>query len=756
MPLKKVPTFNSPNMDTIKKIQEDLASKITTLQSIGLPGIKDIPVAIWNIVIGQFLLSPRQIAKKKLMIQGSKVQKGDNTSFNKPISEEDAQLIIYGKIYYKNGKLYDKDYDISAWSCWYKNDNYDDSHLSCIAQPTDEDFFPPIDDSSPLWQYAIELVKGIERDLGQLGIRLAEFIMSIPAIIATIVISLVALVSSLIILPIGAGIPPALTAVKSMITAIKEFQAKIAVFLPYMDILERLAMAISKFGQTIISQLQAVFAILAGILGTVTGVLDLLNSVTEALAAAEKILNDQQMEAEPVANDANLESGESTKLDAGPSGGGWNYNYQWTDDSGNVISTDRKATVSPEKTSNYTVKLTDKTTGETKTSDIKVKVRPAPETKTGDGGGTTITTTKAPSGGGTGPSGGDSTTSTSTTTIIPLTTTTTTAGSLTTTTTTTESQYCYGALYNWYVVDNIKGIAPVGWHVPTFADFNILTTQLGGYSVAGGHLKETGTLRWLSQSPGCDNSSGFSGKGSGYRILTESGAPAGFSNLLYGAYFWSSTPDSVGYAWVADLNYAVDNGGSSGTYQTKYGLSIRLVKDNSTNTGHMIDYDGNTYGTVKIGNQVWMSSNLYVTHYNNGDVIPEVTSFIAWTGLTTGALCAYNNNWNICSSTSTTTTTSITSTTTSTSTTTTTTTTWAYYYNIEAYDCDNCLFAPESLEVHSSISYTPGTGTYYPWIKPIVLLPKAIKIISIGGGGGDGDISTLTGPYASCVIACAS
>jgi len=57
------------------------------------------------------------------------------------------------------------------------------------------------------------------------------------------------------------------------------------------------------------------------------------------------------------------------------------------------------------------------------------------------------------------------------------------------------------------------------------------------------------------------------------------------------------------------------------------------------------DIDGNTYQTVKIGNQVWMAKNLKVTHYRNGDPIEHLTDNSTWAGLSTftGAYCAYSN-----------------------------------------------------------------------------------------------------------------
>jgi len=59
---------------------------------------------------------------------------------------------------------------------------------------------------------------------------------------------------------------------------------------------------------------------------------------------------------------------------------------------------------------------------------------------------------------------------------------------------------------------------------------------------------------------------------------------------------------------------------------------------------HMIDADGNAYSTVIIGTQEWMAENLRVTHYRNGDAIPNVTNTLSWYYLTTGARIYYNND----------------------------------------------------------------------------------------------------------------
>lgn len=58
----------------------------------------------------------------------------------------------------------------------------------------------------------------------------------------------------------------------------------------------------------------------------------------------------------------------------------------------------------------------------------------------------------------------------------------------------------------------------------------------------------------------------------------------------------------------------------------------------------LVDCEGNTYKTVKIGNQVWMAENLRVTKYRNGDAIPEITINALWASSSTGAYCWYAND----------------------------------------------------------------------------------------------------------------
>lgn len=67
-------------------------------------------------------------------------------------------------------------------------------------------------------------------------------------------------------------------------------------------------------------------------------------------------------------------------------------------------------------------------------------------------------------------------------------------------------------------------------------------------------------------------------------------------------------------------------------------------KTNTTSANTITDIDGNVYGTVVIGTQTWMTSELKVKHYRDGSPITNVTDDTAWGKLTTGAYCNFLNN----------------------------------------------------------------------------------------------------------------
>ena len=130
----------------------------------------------------------------------------------------------------------------------------------------------------------------------------------------------------------------------------------------------------------------------------------------------------------------------------------------------------------------------------------------------------------------------------------------------------------YGALYNWYTVNNGK-ICPTGWHVPSDAEWTILSTFLGGSNVAGGKMKAT--TGWSSPNTGATNESGFTGIPTGLRYYSG-GFDPDVSN--YGAW-WSSTWSNTSMSWYRVLSYDDSSLVRSDGAGRNAGFSIRCVKD---------------------------------------------------------------------------------------------------------------------------------------------------------------------------------
>lgn len=141
-----------------------------------------------------------------------------------------------------------------------------------------------------------------------------------------------------------------------------------------------------------------------------------------------------------------------------------------------------------------------------------------------------------------------------------------------------DNQRDYGILYNWYAVNDVRGLAPLGYHVPTDAEWTTLTTYLGGETVAGGKMKATGDLTtgdglWTSPNTDATNESGFTGLPGGFRNFIGA-----FNQIGNYNYFWSSLESSAANAWARYLYYYDGSLGKQILNKT-YGLSVRLIKD---------------------------------------------------------------------------------------------------------------------------------------------------------------------------------
>jgi uncharacterized protein (TIGR02145 family) len=144
----------------------------------------------------------------------------------------------------------------------------------------------------------------------------------------------------------------------------------------------------------------------------------------------------------------------------------------------------------------------------------------------------------------------------------------------------------YGALYNWYAVDNTHGLVTdginyqftsggiysMGWRVPSDIDFATLDTFLG-ITIAGQKLKEEIEFgHWLLQ--GGTDDYGFKGVGAGWRESHPF-----FSLLKNDCYFWSSDEEGLFEAHVRRLS------NTEGIFRLllnaskAFGVSVRCMRD---------------------------------------------------------------------------------------------------------------------------------------------------------------------------------
>lgn len=141
------------------------------------------------------------------------------------------------------------------------------------------------------------------------------------------------------------------------------------------------------------------------------------------------------------------------------------------------------------------------------------------------------------------------------------------------------------------------------------------TAQLGGEVISEGGAPTTRGVCWsTSENPTVADSKTTDGTGAGT-----------FTSNLTGL-----SRSTTYYARAYATNIA----------GTVYGNAVVI----RTMQGTVTDIDGNVYQTVLIGTQEWMAENLKVTHYRNGDAIPNITDNTQWANTTAGAWCSNNND----------------------------------------------------------------------------------------------------------------
>lgn len=164
----------------------------------------------------------------------------------------------------------------------------------------------------------------------------------------------------------------------------------------------------------------------------------------------------------------------------------------------------------------------------------------------------------------------------------------------------------YGVLYNWYAVNDPRGLAPVGWHLPTDAEWTTLVSYLGNDKTAGAKMKSASGWQSYEGEAECANCKSWSpeqkagqtcsvcndsGKtkghisGNGINLCGFSGLPGGnrnfigtFGDIGYFGTCWSSTEGSTNDAWYSSLGYSSGVANRFNGSKT-FGLSVRCLRD---------------------------------------------------------------------------------------------------------------------------------------------------------------------------------
>ena len=144
----------------------------------------------------------------------------------------------------------------------------------------------------------------------------------------------------------------------------------------------------------------------------------------------------------------------------------------------------------------------------------------------------------------------------------------------------------YGKLYNWYAVNDSRGLCPDGWRVATDNDWQQLERYLGmaaaqasstGWRGAdanvGGKLKDAGTHYWRGPNVGANNESGFSAMAGGYRFTSGT-----YSYLSFFGYLWTATEADINTAWRR-LLFNNRESINRMNYDKRYGFSVRCVQN---------------------------------------------------------------------------------------------------------------------------------------------------------------------------------
>ncbi|MCP4122758.1 MAG: hypothetical protein GY751_13475 [Bacteroidetes bacterium] len=130
----------------------------------------------------------------------------------------------------------------------------------------------------------------------------------------------------------------------------------------------------------------------------------------------------------------------------------------------------------------------------------------------------------------------------------------------------------YGRLYDG---NEAKSVSPVGWHLPTEAEWTLLVDFLGGELLAGGKMKEAGETHWLTPNTGATNESGFTGLPGGWGQSSSSS----YGTLTEMGLWWSATAKPPVEQWIMRLEFNHTQGELVSDEPQAFSLSVRCIRD---------------------------------------------------------------------------------------------------------------------------------------------------------------------------------
>jgi uncharacterized protein (TIGR02145 family) len=140
----------------------------------------------------------------------------------------------------------------------------------------------------------------------------------------------------------------------------------------------------------------------------------------------------------------------------------------------------------------------------------------------------------------------------------------------------------FGRYYNWFACVDIRGLCPIGWHVPSKYEWSTLINEFGGSELAGDALKSLNDLSnannyWNSNSSNNTNLSGFSGLPGGFHYPYNNNFFYDFGDV---GYWWSSNSFDFPYqAWSLRLFDNQPAVSISSDYNSRAAFNVRCLRD---------------------------------------------------------------------------------------------------------------------------------------------------------------------------------